>query len=104
MITRAPPRVRTYVTVGNVYLGSAHNGSENPAVDPIAAGGSVTWTWDADGSYSIQSTGSPPGIFRNSVVLVGPSYTYTVTFKTPGTYPYDCGIHGSAVTGIIVVQ
>jgi plastocyanin len=44
------------VMVGNVYFRSAHNGSENPAVDTIAAGGSVTWTWDADGSHSIQST------------------------------------------------
>jgi len=90
--------------VGNVYFRSAHNGTENPAVDTIAAGGSVTWTWDAEGSHSIQSTGSPPGIFRNSVVLVGPSYTYRVTFKTPGTYPYDCGVHGAAMTGVIVVQ
>ena len=92
------------VRVGNVYFRSARNGSENPAVDTIAAGGSVTWTWDADGSHSIQSTGLPPAIFRNSVVLVGPSYTYTVTFNTPGTYPYDCGVDGAAMTGVIVVQ
>ncbi len=46
------------VRVGNIYFRSARNGSENPAVDTIAAGGSVTWTWDADGSHSIQSTGA----------------------------------------------
>ncbi|TMI74696.1 MAG: hypothetical protein E6H05_07685 [Bacillati bacterium ANGP1] len=63
-----------------------------------------TWTWNAAGSHSIQSTGVPPEIFRNSVVLVGANYTYSVTFRTPGTYPYDCAVHGSAMTGRIVVQ
>ena len=47
------------VTVGNNFFRSAHNGSQNPAVDTIAAGGSVTWTWNAAGSHSIQSTGTP---------------------------------------------
>jgi plastocyanin len=49
-------------------------------------------------------SGSPPGIFGSSVVLIGPSYTYAVTFNTPGTYAYGCGVHGSALTGVIVVQ
>ncbi len=90
------------VTVGNDFFVSAHNGSQNPAVDTIAVGSAVTWTWSAAGSHSIQSTGFP--IFRNSVVLSGASYTYSVTFKHPGTYEYDCAIHGSAMTGRIVVQ
>ena len=91
------------IVVGNDYFRSARNGSENPAVDTIAAGGSVTWTWDAEGSHSIQSIGLP-GIFRNSIVLLGPSYTYTVTLSNPGTYSYDCGVHGAVMTGVIVVQ
>ena len=91
-------------TVGNIFFRSAHNGSQNQAVDTIAAGASVTWTWDAAGSHTIQSTGVPPEIFRNSVVMAGAHDTYTVTFRTPGTYTYDCAIHGSAMTGRIVVQ
>jgi plastocyanin len=27
-----------------------------------------------------------------------------VTFNTPGTYTYDCSVHGSLMTGRIVVQ
>jgi len=92
------------VTVGNIFFRSTHNGSQNQAVDTIAAGASVTWTWDAAGSHTIQSTGVPPEIFRNSVVMAGAHDTYTVTFRTPGTYTYDCAIHGSAMTGRIVVQ
>jgi len=91
------------VTVGNVFFRSAHNGSQNPAVDTIAAGGSITWAWNAAGSHSIQSIGVPD-IFRNSVVMAGANDTYTVTFRNPGTYSYQCAVHGSAMTGRIVVQ
>ncbi|PYP90989.1 MAG: hypothetical protein DMD34_16430 [Gemmatimonadetes bacterium] len=90
--------------VGNIFFRSAHNGSQNPAVDTIAAGESVTWTWNAAGSHTVQSTGVPPEIFRNSVVMAEANDTYTVTFRNPGTYSYDCAIHGSAMTGTIVVQ
>ena len=91
------------VTVGNIFFRSVRNGSQNPAVDTIAAGDSITWAWDAAGSHSIQSTGVP-GIFRNSVVMSGANDTYTVTFRTPGTYSYECAVHGAAMSGRIVVQ
>ncbi len=97
------PHQIAQVTVGNNYFRSAHNGGENPAVDTIAAGGIVRWTWNAAGSHSIQSTGVP-GIFRNSVVMSGAGDTYSVTFRNPGTYDYDCAVHGAAMTGRIVVQ
>ena len=89
--------------MGNIFFRSAHYGSQNPAVDTIAAGSTVTWTWGAAGSHSIQSTGTP-FIFRNSVVMSAANATYVVTFNTPGTYTYQCGVHGSAMTGRIVVQ
>lgn len=91
------------VTVGNIFFRSVHNGSQNPAVDTIAAGDSITWAWNAAGSHSIQSTGVPD-IFRNSVVMAGAHDTYTVTFRNPGTYSYQCAVHGAAMTGRIVVQ
>ena len=91
------------VTVGNTFFRSAHNGSQNPAVDTIAAGSSVTWKWNAAGSHSIQSTGTP-GIFRSSVVMDRATDSYSVTFNTPGTYEYDCAVHGAAMSGRIVVQ
>ena len=91
------------VVVGNIFFRSGHNGSQNPAVDTIAAGSSVTWNWNAAGSHSIQSTGTP-NIFRNSVVMSASNSSYVVTFQNPGTYTYDCGVHGSLMTGRIVVQ
>ncbi|TMF71441.1 MAG: hypothetical protein E6I13_04595 [Chloroflexi bacterium] len=92
------------VLVGNIFFRSAHNGTTNPAVDTIAAGDSITWAWNAPGSHSIQSTGLVPEIFRNSVVMSGADDSYTVTFRNPGTYTYQCAVHGAAMTGRIVVQ
>ena len=93
-----------HVTVGNIFFRSAQNGSQNPAVDTIAAGARVTWTWNAAGSHSIQSTGIPPEVFRNSVVMSDAGSTYSVRIFHPGTYTYDCAVHGAAMTGRIVVK
>ncbi len=92
------------VIVGNNFMKSGHNGSVNPAVDTVAAGGSVTWTWTNTGSvpHSIQSLGTP--VFRNSTVLTGNGSTYRVTFNTAGIYQYDCAVHGAMMSGTIVVQ
>ena len=92
------------VIVGNNFMKSARNGSVNPAVDTVAAGGSVTWTWTNTGNvpHGIQSLGSP--IFRNGTVLTGNGSTYRVTFRTAGTYQYDCVVHGAEMPGTIVVQ
>jgi plastocyanin len=92
------------VTVGNIFFRSVRNGSANPAVDTIAAGDSITWVWNAAGSHSIQSSGAVPEIFRNSVVMSGANDSYTITFRNPGTYTYQCAVHGAAMTGRIVVQ
>src|SRR5881409_922277 len=96
--------------VGSVTVGAAiqfvsgHNGSHNPAVDTIAVGGTVTWTWGANsgayGGHSVQSVGSQS--FASSAVQS--SGTYSLTFTTPGTYQYDCAVHGSAMTGTVVVR
>src|SRR5436190_6910139 len=92
------------VNVGDDFFKSAANGSQNTAVDTINAGASVKWTWTGAASHSIQSTGVPPAVFRNSVVMRGAGSTYTVRLMNPGTYDYDCAVHGAAMTGRIVVR
>jgi plastocyanin len=89
--------------VGNDFFRSAHNGTQDPAVDTIPSGGTVSWSWNAAGSHSIQSTGVPPEIFLNSVVMSAATSTYAVTFRHAGTYDYQCAVHGAAMTGRIVV-
>jgi plastocyanin len=92
------------VTVGNIFFRSGHNSTQNPAVDTVAAGTTVTWTWTNTGDtpHSVRSEEEPT--FTSSDNLTGNGMTYQVTFTTPGTYQYDCAIHGDAMTGTIVVQ
>jgi plastocyanin len=92
------------VTVGNILFRSAHNGTCNPAVDTVAVGTAVTWTWVGTGAtpHSVQSDGTPS--FTSSNTLTGVGSTYSFTFTAPGTYQYDCVVHGSQMTGRVVVQ
>jgi plastocyanin len=89
------------VNVGTgIQFVSSHNASTNPAVDTITAGSAMTWTWTGTLPHSVRSTGTPS--FTSSGILTGAG-TYSVTLTTPGTYKYDCGVHGAAMTGTIVV-
>jgi plastocyanin len=92
------------VIVGNNFMKSAHNGSVNPAVDTVAVGGSVTWTWTNTGNvpHGIESLSSPS--FPTSAVLTGNGKIYRVTFNTAGTYQYDCVVHGTMMPGTLVVR
>jgi plastocyanin len=92
------------VTVGNNFFRSNHNGSANPALDTVAVGSTLTWTWVGTGTvpHSVQSLGSPG--FPGSATLTGDGQAYSFMFTTPGTYRYDCVVHGSAMTGTVVVR
>jgi plastocyanin len=100
----APTSGDVAVIVGNIFMKSGLNGSANPAVDTVAVGGSVTWTWTNTGStpHGIQSLASPS--FPTGTVLTGDGNTYRVTFNTVGTYQYDCLVHGTMMPGRIVVR
>src|SRR5258708_5384844 len=64
----------------------------------------LSFTGNAGGSHSIQLTGIPPAVFRNSVVMSAAGSTYSLRIFHPGTYDYDCAVHGAAMTGRIVVK
>ena len=100
-VVTAPSQIN--VTVGpGIAFTSARNGTSNPAVDTLAAGGQVTWTWAAGSIvHGVGSTGSPS---FTSQVGTQTSGTFSVTFATPGTYTYDCTVHGTSMSGRIVVQ
>jgi plastocyanin len=93
------------VQVGNNVFISHANLTNNPAVDTIAAGQKVVWAWLA-GNHSVESTGSPS--FASSTTLNTPANavkpSYEITFANAGTYQYECLVHGSGMTGRIVVQ
>jgi len=92
------------ITVGNDFFKSGHNGAGNSPVDTVAVGGTVTWTWAGTGStpHSVQSLGSPS--FASSSVQTGDGSMHQVVFATAGTYRYDCAVHGTIMSGTIVVR
>lgn len=89
------------VDVGNIFFQSAHNGSINPAVDTVAAGGTVTWTWTEIGTHGIAFAAA--GLPQSDEITESGS-VFSVAFPTSGTYSYDCFIHGPVMAGTIVVK
>lgn len=93
---KAVPVGPVAVAVGNNFF--------SPANITINAGETVKWTWTSTGavSHSVESTGSPS--FTSSAVLSGNGQTYSFTFNTPGTYAYDCVVHGASMSGTVTVN
>ncbi len=101
-----PPPFAISVTVGTgILFKSARNGTQNPAVDTLAVGGTVTWN-RVGGSHNVRSTGSPsfPSSFGGGAANTVMGSSYQATFNTAGTYQYNCGIHGAAMSGRVVVK
>jgi plastocyanin len=102
-VVTGPPAASLSVTVGNIFFRSDRNGTVNPAVDTVVAGGKVTWIWVATSSvpHNVQSVGAPS--FTSGALETGNGSTYELTFTTPGTYRYNCAVHGDLMTGTVVV-
>ena len=103
-VSGGPPGSSNQVHVGNLFFQSGHNGTQNPAVDTIAVGDSITWRWVSSGNHSIQSTGDANHSFLNSTVITASGSSYTLVFRKAGTFPYQCGVHGPSMSGMVVVQ
>jgi plastocyanin len=92
------------VTLGNIFFRSDRNLTRNPAIDTVAVNGMVTWTWvgTGDTEHSVLSTGTTS--FTSSATRAGSGTRYQFQFTQPGTYTYNCAVHGSQMTGRIVVR
>lgn len=99
-----PPPSTAAVSLGDIFFRSDLNGTSNPAVDTVAVNGTVTWTWVAPATmpHTVQSTGATT--FTSSGEMTGAGNTYQVQFTQAGTYTYNCAVHGSLMTGRIVVR
>jgi plastocyanin len=94
-VTPTPVRI----TAGDIFFLSVKNNSTNPAVDTATVGTPVVWTMST-GPHSIRSVGSPSFISGDNL---GTGGRYTIIFNTPGTYQYNCGVHGDLMTGRVLV-
>lgn len=99
-VTNQSPPLTAAVQVDDNFFKSVANNTQTPAVDTIAVGGTVTWTWVGANLHSVQSTGTPS--FTSSTTKS--SGTYPFTFTSAGTYTYDCAVHGAVMAGRVVVR
>lgn len=74
-----------------------------PTSVTISNGGTVTWTWAANSILHSVAWLTAPGT-KPSDSPTQTTGTYQVTFTTPGTYTYDCSVHGAAMSGTIIVR
>ena len=83
-----------------VMVGAGGGNTFTPPTVTIQAGQSVTWRW-VTGSHSIVSDSTPQPFADSPIQSSG---QFTASFAAAGSYPYHCGIHGTMMTGTIVVQ
>lgn len=84
---------------------SVTNNAFTPSATTVAAGTTVTWTWNscAGDGYGGQLCTDHSIVFDDGARPGAPaqsSGTFSSTFANAGTYSYHCSIHGSATTGM----
>jgi plastocyanin len=71
----------------------------------VAKGGKVTWDWTGSNNpHSVIGTSANARELIKSATLSGGKGTYEVTFTASGTYDYQCGVHGAAMAGKVIVE
>jgi plastocyanin len=72
----------------------------DPDALTVAAGATVTWTWNGATAHNVtwQGAGAPAPSPTQS------SGTYSRTFSSAGTFNYQCSIHGASMSGTVTVQ
>ena len=75
--------------------------SFSPGSLTVKAGTKVTWTWGGKNPHSV--VGKFDGQDVKSEQLTGTG-TFAFTFAKAGTFEYQCGVHGAAMTGKVIVQ
>ena len=83
------------------------NNRFTPDTVTIAAGQAVTWKWNAcasDGYGGSACTDHKVLFSDGSASPAQSSGSFSKSFPTAGTYAYHCAIHGTIMTGTIVVK
>lgn len=109
-------RAKTVIVVCNLPENSVKvgNGGLNfgPSQITINAGETVHWTWFGNNHTVTSGTdGTADNLFCSpgdtncgTANASNTGATYDHTFNTPGTFNYFCKIHGSSMSGSVVVQ
>jgi len=83
------------------------NNHYSPANDSVGVGATLTWTWNSctgDGyggstctSHSVKFDDGPASNIQDGG-------TFSRMFATAGTYTYHCAVHGTAMSGKVIVH
>lgn len=95
-----PPSTTNAVTVENNRF--------DPAATAVTVGTTVTWTWNAcsDDGYGSRTCADHNVTFDGGGggSVTQSSGTYSRSFNIAGTFNYRCTVHGTAMTGQVVVR
>jgi len=95
------------ITVSGVEIkvGVGNTTTFTPGTDTMHVNDYATWVWDATNtlSHGVHWVGAPPGSMPSDSPTQS-SGIYQWYFATPGTYTYQCSVHGPSMSGTIVVQ
>lgn len=75
--------------------------SFSPGTLAVTKGTKVTWTWSGNNPHSVVGKTADGKDVKSPTQSSG---TFEFTFDVPGTFQYQCGVHGAAMTGTITVQ
>ena len=73
----------------------------SPSDATVSSGQEVIWEWSGSNPHSV--VGEYMGAAVESIKLTG-SGTFVWSFAQAGTFEYECGVHGAAMSGTITIQ
>lgn len=85
--TEASPAEGDIVVVDNDF---------EPGDLEVAVGDTVTWVWDGRAPHNVVGEGFDSGVQSDG--------TFEHTFEEPGTYSYECTLHGGMTGEVTVVD
>ena len=73
----------------------------SPVSLQVPVGSTVTWEWTGSNPHSVKGTFDGKEIQSPKLTGTG---VYLEAFQKAGTFSYECGVHGAAMKGTIVIQ
>lgn len=76
---------------------SVQDNAFSPVALSVATGTTVTWNWAGANQHNVTFDDGPASSTQTSG-------TYQRQFTAAGAYPYECTVHGAAMSGTVTVQ
>ena len=85
----------------NAFVIQVSDNQFTPSALTVPSGTTVKWVWSGKNSHSVVGTFGDTTV--NTDKLKG-SGSFQLSLGQHGTFAYQCGVHGAAMTGKIIVQ